>query len=130
AEEPIYRSLIVFGDSLSDNGNAGVFTSDDPAGIYPRQPAVSFLADRLGVPKQNSCYGLGPAFGGAIPCVPATGSAAQQIQQITGSVLTNGPNWAVGGNRTADVLLDLIGPQRFRQLFPNTTVADHNTLTT
>lgn len=130
AEEPLYRSLVVFGDSLSDNGNAGVFTSDDPAGIYPRQPAVSFLADMLGVSKQNSCFGLGPAFGGAIPCAPAAGSMEQQLQQITGSVLTNGPNWAVGGNRTADVLLDLVGPQRFRQLFPNTTVADHNTLTT
>ncbi|WOX06581.1 autotransporter outer membrane beta-barrel domain-containing protein [Microbulbifer pacificus] len=130
ADEPIYRSLIVFGDSLSDNGNAGVFTNDDPQGIYQRQPAVSYLADMLGVPRLNSCYGLGPVFGGAIPCAPAAGTAEQQFQQVAGSVLTNGPNWAVGGNRTADVLLDLVGPQRFRQLFPNTTVADHNTLTT
>ncbi|WP_406828989.1 autotransporter outer membrane beta-barrel domain-containing protein [Microbulbifer sp. ARAS458-1] len=129
-EEPLYGSLIVFGDSLSDNGNAGVFTSDDPDGLYPRQPAVSFLADRLGLAKLNSCYGLGPAFGGAIPCAPASGSLEQQLQQITQSVLANGPNWAVGGNRTADVLLDLVGPQRFRQLFPDTTVADHNTLST
>ena len=130
AEEPLYGALIVFGDSLSDNGNAGVFTSEDPQGIYPRQPAVSFLADRLGLAKQNSCYGLGQDFGGAIPCAPAAGSLGQQLSQITGSVLTNGPNWAVGGNRTADVLLDLVGPQRFRQLFPDTTVADHNTLST
>lgn len=130
AEEPLYGGLIVFGDSLSDNGNAGVFTNDDPQGIYPRQPAVSYLADHLGLSKQNSCYGLGPDFGGAIPCAPAAGDLNQQLQQITNSVLTNGPNWAVGGNRTADVLLDLVGPQRFRQLFPNTTVADHNTLST
>ncbi|WP_428818930.1 autotransporter outer membrane beta-barrel domain-containing protein [Microbulbifer sp. MCCC 1A16149] len=130
AEEPLYRSLIVFGDSLSDNGNAGIFTSDDPRGIYPRQPAPSFLADRLGLAKENSCYGLGPSFGGAIPCAPAPGSLDQQLQQISNSVLTNGPNWGVGGNRTADVLLDVVGPQRFRQLFPDTTVADHNTLTT
>ncbi|WP_226704894.1 autotransporter outer membrane beta-barrel domain-containing protein [Microbulbifer elongatus] len=130
AEEPLYGRLIVFGDSLSDNGNAGVFTNDDPQGIYPRQPAAAFLADKLGLAKENSCYGLGPQFGGAIPCAPAAGSADQQLQQIANSVLTNGPNWAVGGNRTADVLLDLVGPQRFRQLFPSTTVADHNTLST
>ncbi|MBY6191596.1 autotransporter domain-containing protein [Microbulbifer agarilyticus] len=130
AEEAIYGSLIVFGDSLSDNGNAGVFTSEDPQGIYPRQPAVSFLADLLGLPKENSCFGLGPAFGGVIPCAPAPGTIDQQLQQIVDSVLTNGPNWAVGGNRTADVLLDLVGPQQFRVLFPDTTVADHNTLTT
>jgi len=130
AEEPVFGRLVVFGDSLSDNGNAGVFTSDDPEGVYPRQPAVSFLADRFGLPRQNSCFGLGPDFGGAIPCAPAGGSLDQQLQQVTRSVLTNGPNWAVGGNRTADVLLDLVGPQRFRQLFPDTTVADHNTLTT
>ncbi|WP_160154419.1 autotransporter outer membrane beta-barrel domain-containing protein [Microbulbifer sp. ALW1] len=130
AEEALFGSLVVFGDSLSDNGNAGVFTSEDPQGRYPQQPAASFLADMLGVPKQNSCYGLGPEFGGAIPCAPAAGTPEQQLQQITNSVLTNGPNWAVGGNRTADVLLDLVGPQRFRQLFPDTTVADHNSLTT
>nr|WP_282450227.1 autotransporter domain-containing protein [Microbulbifer sp. CAU 1566] len=130
AEEALFESLVVFGDSLSDNGNAGVFTSEDPQGRYPQQPAASFLADMLGVPKQNSCYGLGPEFGGAIPCAPAAGTPEQQLQQITNSVLTNGPNWAVGGNRTADVLLDLVGPQRFRQLFPDTTVADHNSLTT
>lgn len=128
--DELYRSLIVFGDSLSDNGNAGVFTNADPKGQYPQQPAVSYLADLLGVPKQNSCYGLGPDFGGLIPCAPALAPPDQQLQQIIGSVLTNGPNWAVGGNRTADVLLDLVGPQRFSQMFPNTTVADHNTLTT
>ena len=123
----LYDSLIVFGDSLSDNGNAGVFTSSDPAGIYPRQPAVSYLADYFGVSAVNSCSGLGPQFGGAIPCAPAAGSA---LQQIGTSVLRNGPNWAVGGNRTADVLLDLVGSARFQQLFPDTSVADHNTLTT
>ncbi|WP_288132635.1 autotransporter domain-containing protein [Microbulbifer sp.] len=130
ANAPLYRSLVVFGDSLSDNGNAGVFTSDDPAGIYPRQPAVSYLADDLGVSALNSCFGLGPQFGGAIPCAPAAGTPQEQLQQLGGSVLRNGPNWAVGGNRTADVLLDLVGSARFRQLFPDTTVADHNSATT
>ncbi|WGL18079.1 autotransporter domain-containing protein [Microbulbifer bruguierae] len=129
-DEALFGSLIVFGDSLSDNGNAGIFTSDDPLGVYPRQPAAAFLADHLGLRKQNSCYGLGPAFGGAIPCAPAAVTPAEQLQQIAGSVLGNGPNWAVGGNRTADVLLDLVGSQRFQQLFPDTTVADHNVLTT
>ena len=131
-EEPItpFRSLVVFGDSLSDNGNAGVFTSDDPQGIYPRQPAVSFLANRLGLSPLNSCYGLGPAFGGAIPCAPAPGTPDEQFAQVVGSVLENGPNWAVGGNRTADVLLDVVGGARFRALFPDTTVADHNALNT
>nr|WP_242524062.1 autotransporter domain-containing protein [Microbulbifer salipaludis] len=130
AEEPIFRSLVVFGDSLADNGNAGVFTNADPQGVYPRQPAVSFLADRLGVPAQNSCFGLGADFGGLIPCAPAPGSPDAQLAQILDSLRVNGPNWAVGGNRTADVLLDLVGPQRFRALFPNTTVADHNVLST
>lgn len=127
----LYRNIVVFGDSLSDSGNAGIFTSSDPDGILPKQPAVSFLAQDLGLaPLMPSCSGLGPAFGGAIPCAPAPGTPQQQFQQIAGSVLANGSNWAVGGNRTADVLLDLVGPQRFRELFPNTTVADHNPLTT
>ncbi|MFV8783854.1 autotransporter outer membrane beta-barrel domain-containing protein [Microbulbifer sp. SA54] len=126
----LYRSLTAFGDSLSDDGNAGVFTNADLLGIYPRQPAVSYLADRLGLGTANSCFGLGPEFGGAIPCAPAAGSPQQQFEQVAQSVLRNGGNWAVGGNRTADVLLDVVGSQRFRALFPDTTVADHNVLTT
>jgi outer membrane lipase/esterase len=127
----LYRGFVVFGDSLSDSGNAAVFTSDDPDGIIPKQPAVSFTAQRFGLPMLvPSCFGLGPDFGGAIPCAPAPGTPDQQIAQITNSVLTNGSNWAVGGNRAADVLLDLVGPQRFVELFPDTTVADHNNLTT
>lgn len=127
----LYSRIVVFGDSLSDSGNAGIFTSNDPAGLIPPQPAISFTAQDFGLPPlQPSCAGLGPAFGGAIPCAPAPGTPEQQLGQIIGSVLTNGSNWAVGGNRTADVLLDVVGPQRFRQLFPDTTVADHNTLTT
>jgi len=126
----LFSSMTVFGDSISDNGNAGVFTSDDPQGIYPRQPAASFLAERLGLSSLNSCYGLGPAFGGAIPCAPAAGTPEEQFTQVARSVLANGPNWAVGGNRTADVLLDVVGGARFRTLFPDTTVADHNSLTT
>ncbi|WP_346838956.1 autotransporter domain-containing protein [Microbulbifer sp. SAOS-129_SWC] len=129
--DTLYSGLVVFGDSLSDSGNAGIFTSDDPAGVIPRQPAISFTAQDLGLGMlQPSCAGLGPAFGGAIPCAPASGPQQQQLQQIVGSVLTNGSNWAVGGNRAADVLLDVVGPQRFRELFPVTTVADHNTLNT
>ena len=127
----LYSGIVVFGDSLSDSGNAGVFTSNDPAGRITPQPAISFTAQDLGLaPLIPSCYGLGPTFGGAIPCAPAPGTTDQQLQQIVGSVLTNGSNWAVGGNRTADVLLDLVGPQRFLQLFPDTTVADHNSLNT
>lgn len=127
----LYRGFVVFGDSLSDSGNAGVFTSDDPDGVIPRQPAISFTAQRFGLPMLvPSCFGLGPDYGGAIPCAPAPGTPEQQIAQITNSVLTNGSNWAVGGNRAADVLLDLVGPQRFVELFPDTTVADHNNLTT
>ncbi|MBB3062785.1 autotransporter outer membrane beta-barrel domain-containing protein [Microbulbifer rhizosphaerae] len=129
--EDLYNSIVVFGDDFSDSGNAGIFTSADPDGIFPRQPAVSFMAQRFGLaPLSPSCFGLGPAFGGAIPCAPAPGTPEQQRAQIAASVLANGSNWAVGGNHTADVLLDLVGPQRFRQLFPNTTVADHNELTT
>ncbi|MEW5248858.1 autotransporter outer membrane beta-barrel domain-containing protein [Microbulbifer discodermiae] len=125
----LYRGFVVFGDSLSDSGNAGVFTSADPDGVIPRQPAISFTAQRFGLPMLiPSCFGLGPAFGGAIPCAPAPGTPEQQVAQIVNSVLTNGSNWAVGGNRSADVLLALVGPQRFRELFPNTTVADHNEL--
>ncbi|MFC6980756.1 autotransporter outer membrane beta-barrel domain-containing protein [Microbulbifer taiwanensis] len=127
----LYRNIVVFGDSLSDSGNAGVFTSSDPDGVLPKQPAISFTAQDLGLtPLVPSCTGLGPASGGAIPCAPAAGTPQQQFQQVASSVLANGSNWAVGGNHTADVLLDLVGPQRFRQLFPNTTVADHNELTT
>lgn len=126
----LYTGMVVFGDSLADGGNAGIFTSDDPNGLFPRQPAVAFLANRLGLPLLPSCSGLGPAFGGAIPCAPAPGTPDEQLAQIASSVLANGSNWAVGGNRAADVLLDVVGPQRFRQLFPDTTVADHNTLST
>ncbi|WP_250459491.1 autotransporter outer membrane beta-barrel domain-containing protein [Microbulbifer litoralis] len=127
----LYDNFVVFGDSLSDSGNAGIFTSADPDGLLPRQPAIAFTAQNFGVsPLRPSCFGLGPASGGAIPCAPAAGTPAQQLQQIATSVLANGSNWAVGGNRAADVLLDVVGPQRFRQLFPNTTVADHNALTT
>ncbi|MCW8125092.1 autotransporter outer membrane beta-barrel domain-containing protein [Microbulbifer halophilus] len=127
----LYDNIVVFGDSLSDGGNAGIFTSSDPDGILPMQPAIEFTAQSFGVsPLLPSCSGLGPASGGAIPCAPAAGTAEQQLQQIAGSVLANGSNWAVGGNRAADVLLDVVGPQRFRELAPNTTVADHNTLTT
>lgn len=127
----LYRNFVVFGDSLADSGNAGIFTSDDPEGETPRQPAISFTAQRFGLePLTPSCFGLGPEFGGAVPCYPAAGSVEEQVAQITGSVLTNGNNWAVGGNRTADVLLDVVGPQRFLSLFPDTTVADHNNLTT
>jgi len=131
SSERLYNHIVVFGDSLSDSGNAGIFTNSDPDGILPRQPAVSFMAQDFGLaPLRPSCFGLGPAFGGAIPCAPAPGTPEQQLQQVVGSVLANGSNWAVGGNHTADVLLDLVGPQRFLRLFPDTTVADHNDLTT
>ncbi|SDJ69802.1 autotransporter outer membrane beta-barrel domain-containing protein [Microbulbifer yueqingensis] len=128
--EGLYSAIYVFGDSLSDSGNAGVFTNMDPDGDTPRQPAIAFTADRLGIPLRPSCFGLGPAFGGAIPCAPAPGTPEEQAAQVLQSLLANGTNWAVGGNRTADVLLDVVGPQRFRELFPDTTVADHNRLTT
>ncbi len=126
----LYSSITSFGDSLSDNGNAGIFTNADLLGLYPQQPAVSYLADYLGLNASNSCFGLGPEFGGAIPCAPASGTPAQQFEQVARSVLGNGGNWAVGGNRTADVLLDVVGSQRFQALFPDTSVADHNALTT
>ncbi|GAA5524144.1 esterase EstP [Microbulbifer aestuariivivens] len=127
----LYGNMVVFGDSLSDSGNAGIFTNADPGGVTPRQPAVSFTAQRFGLaPLTPSCFGLGPAYGGAVPCYPAAGTLAEQLAQIAGSVLTNGSNWAVGGNHTADVLLDVVGPQLFRTLYPGTTVADHNALTT
>ncbi len=127
----LYRNIVVFGDSLSDSGNAGIFTSSDPDGILPRQPAISFTAQDFGLaPLLPSCFGLGVSVGGPVPCYPTAPDPAGQFQQVAASVLANGSNWAVGGNHTADVLLDLVGPQRFRQLFPNTTVADHNNLTT
>ncbi|UHQ54659.1 autotransporter outer membrane beta-barrel domain-containing protein [Microbulbifer sp. YPW16] len=129
--EDLYSNFYVFGDSLSDSGNAGIFTSPDPGGETPRQPAISFTAQRFGLPMLTpSCFGLGPDFGGAIPCAPAPGTPAEQVAQISQSLLANGNNWAVGGNRAADVLLDVVGPQRFLELFPDTTVADHNSLTT
>lgn len=131
SSENLYDNIVVFGDSLSDSGNAGIFTNSDPQGFLPRQPAVSFMAQDFGLaPLEPSCQGLGPSFGGAIPCAPAAGPLDQQLQQIVASVLANGSNWAVGGNRTADVLLDVVGPQRFLRLFPDTSVADHNDLTT
>ncbi|MCH9691919.1 MAG: hypothetical protein K0U59_07645 [Gammaproteobacteria bacterium] len=61
-----YDSIVVFGDSLNDNGNVGVFTNDDSEGVFPAQPAVAFLADYVGVPKANSCSGLGEAIAGAM----------------------------------------------------------------
>lgn len=125
----LYDNIVVFGDSLSDAGNAGIFTSPDPDGIIPMQPAISFTAQDLGLAAPlPSCSGLGPSSGGAIPCAPAAGTVNEQLQQIVGSVLTNGSNWAVGGNLTADVLLDVVGPERFRALFPDANVADLNNL--
>ncbi|MCX2801318.1 autotransporter domain-containing protein [Microbulbifer thermotolerans] len=131
AADKLYNNIVVFGDSLSDSGNAGIFTSNDPDGLLPMQPAISFTAQDFGLASlKPSCSGLGFSVGGPVPCYPTAADAAGQLQQVVTSVLANGSNWAVGGNRTADVLLDLVGAHRFRQLFPDTTVADHNNLTT
>ncbi|WP_051086541.1 SGNH/GDSL hydrolase family protein [Methylobacterium sp. WSM2598] len=55
---PAYERLVVFGDSLSDGGNAGRF-SDGPVW-------VEYLAERLGVPlRPSKMSGLNFAIGGA-----------------------------------------------------------------
>ena len=83
--DPIYSSMFVFGDSLSDGGNAFLRTG----GLYPPPPyaqrisngpvAVEYLAARLGVPLTPSLAGgtnfaVGGAATGQVP-IPGGGGA-------------------------------------------------------
>jgi phospholipase/lecithinase/hemolysin len=82
---PIYSSIFVFGDSLSDGGNAFLRTG----GLYPPAPyvqrisngpvAVEYLAARLGVPPAPSLaggthYAVGGAAATQVP-IPGGGGA-------------------------------------------------------
>ena len=82
--DPIYSSMFVFGDSLSDGGNAFLRTG----GLYPPPPyaqrisngpvAVEYLATMLGVPLTPSLAGgTNCAVGGAATTqVPVPGGGA------------------------------------------------------
>jgi phospholipase/lecithinase/hemolysin len=82
---PLYSSMFVFGDSLSDGGNVFIRTG----GFYPPPPyaqrisngpvAVEYLASRLGVPLAPSLaggtnYAVGGAATGQVP-IPGGGGA-------------------------------------------------------
>jgi phospholipase/lecithinase/hemolysin len=85
AAGPLFSSIFVFGDSLSDGGNVFRLTG----GLYPPPPyaqrisngpvAVEYLAGRLGVPLAPSLaggtnYAVGAAATGQVP-IPGGGGA-------------------------------------------------------
>lgn len=131
AHAVLYDALFVFGDSLSDGGNAYAAT----AGAIPPSPpyaqrfsngpvAVEYLAQHFGIPLQNSLAGgTNYAFGGA---ETGTGNFLAHPALANTGLLNQVTAFAVSGtpfdpNRSLFVLWG--GPNDFFALGPSPTEA-------
>lgn len=111
AGESPFSQVIAFGDSLSDVGNAGVFTSGDN-----KQAAISLLSQQLGLgPVTPSCAGMYLCLPDVDTSLPEDEMLAAAQAQVRGSLSSVGGGWAVGGHRAADVLLNILGTEGYME---------------
>ncbi|MBY6210593.1 autotransporter domain-containing protein [Microbulbifer agarilyticus] len=104
ADESPFSQVVAFGDSLTDVGNAGVFTSGDD-----KQAAIDILSQQLGLgPVTPSCAGM-------FLCLPDVTSTVSPEDQVRASLSNVGGGWAVGGHRAADVLLNILGTRGYME---------------
>ncbi|KUJ82456.1 autotransporter domain-containing protein [Microbulbifer flavimaris] len=126
ANEPAFSQVIAFGDSLTDVGNAGIFTSGDD-----KQAAISIMSQQLGLgPVTPSCAGLSLCLPEVNPALSPEELLASAQAQVQAALPNVGGGWAVGGHRAADVLLNILGTEGyFNYLAQNgmtLDVNDHN----
>ncbi|WOX04949.1 autotransporter outer membrane beta-barrel domain-containing protein [Microbulbifer pacificus] len=111
ADESPFSQVIAFGDSLTDVGNAGIFTSGDD-----KQAAISLLSQQLGLgPVTPSCAGMYLCLPDVDPSLPEAEMLAAAQAQVQASLSNVGGGWAVGGHRAADVLLNILGTEGYMQ---------------
>ncbi|WP_193191931.1 autotransporter outer membrane beta-barrel domain-containing protein [Microbulbifer taiwanensis] len=109
ADEPAFSQVIAFGDSLTDVGNAGVFTSGND-----KQSAISILSRQLGLgPMAPSCAGLYLCLPEVDPTLSEAELLASAQAQVQAALPNVGGGWAVGGHRAADVLLNVLGTRGY-----------------
>ncbi|WP_066962721.1 autotransporter outer membrane beta-barrel domain-containing protein [Microbulbifer sp. Q7] len=109
ADDSPFSQIIAFGDSLTDVGNAGVFTSGDD-----RQAAISLLSQNLGLgPVTPSCAGLYLCLPEVDPTLSQEELLASAEAQVRAALPNVGGGWAVGGHRAADVLLNILGTRGY-----------------
>ncbi|WP_105103632.1 autotransporter outer membrane beta-barrel domain-containing protein [Microbulbifer pacificus] len=111
ANESPFSQVIAFGDSLTDVGNAGIFTSGDD-----KQAAISLLSQQLGLgPVTPSCAGMYLCLPDVDTSLPEDEMLAAAQAQVSASLPNVGGGWAVGGHRAADVLLNILGTEGYMQ---------------
>ncbi|WP_078084058.1 autotransporter outer membrane beta-barrel domain-containing protein [Microbulbifer mangrovi] len=109
AEDSPFSQVIAFGDSLTDVGNAGVFTSGED-----KQAAISLMSQNLGLgPVTPSCAGMYLCLPDVDPSLPEDQMLASAQAQVRASLPNVGGGWAVGGHRAADVLLNILGTRGY-----------------
>nr|WP_010132185.1 autotransporter domain-containing protein [Microbulbifer agarilyticus] len=109
ADESPFSQVVAFGDSLTDVGNAGVFTSGDD-----KQAAIDILSQQLGLgPVTPSCAGLNLCLPEVDPSLSEAELLASAEAQVRASLSSVGGGWAVGGHRAADVLLNVLGTRGY-----------------
>ncbi|WP_226704992.1 autotransporter outer membrane beta-barrel domain-containing protein [Microbulbifer elongatus] len=109
ADDSPFSQVIAFGDSLTDVGNAGVFTSGED-----KQAAISLLSQQLGLgPVTASCAGMYLCLPDVDPSLSESEMIAAAEAQVRASLSNVGGGWAVGGHRAADVLLNILGTRGY-----------------
>ena len=109
AENSPFSQVIAFGDSLTDVGNADIFTSGDD-----KQAAISLMAQNLGLgPVTPSCAGLYLCLPEVDPSLSEQELLASAQAQVRAALPNIGGGWAVGGHRAADVLLNILGTRGY-----------------
>ena len=109
ADNAPFSQVIAFGDSLSDVGNAGVFTSGED-----KQAAISILSQQLGLGAVTpSCAGMYLCLPDVDPSLTESDMLAAAQAQVRASLPNVGGGWAVGGHRAADVLLNILGTRGY-----------------
>ncbi|MEW5250184.1 autotransporter outer membrane beta-barrel domain-containing protein [Microbulbifer discodermiae] len=109
AQESPFSQVVAFGDSLTDVGNAGIFTSGDN-----KQAAISIMSQQLGLgPVTPSCAGLNLCLPEVDPSLSEEQLLASAQAQVQAALPSVGGGWAVGGHHTADVLLNILGTRGY-----------------
>ena len=109
ADEAPFSQVIAFGDSLTDVGNAGIFTSGDD-----KQAAISIFSQQLGLGAVTpSCAGMYLCLPDVDASLPEDQMLADAQAQVRAALPNVGGGWAVGGHRSADVLLNILGTRGY-----------------
>ncbi|WKD49613.1 autotransporter outer membrane beta-barrel domain-containing protein [Microbulbifer spongiae] len=109
AQESPFSQVVAFGDSLTDVGNAGIFTSGDN-----KQAAISIMSQQLGLgPLTPSCADLNLCLPEVDPSLSEAELLASAQAQVQAALPNVGGGWAVGGHHTADVLLNILGTRGY-----------------